>query len=48
MPGRQLVDPAEDRPQELVEGGKCQVRFALGGPDAEGGVSVGDRQFRAG
>jgi hypothetical protein len=48
MPGGQLADPVEDRPQELVEGRERQVGFRLGGAHGEGGVSPLLRQLRAG
>jgi hypothetical protein len=48
MSGWQLVDPAEDRPQQLVERSEGQVRFSLSGLDAEDGESLCDREFHAG
>ena len=29
MPGWQFIDPAEDRPQELVQGRESQMGFSL-------------------
>jgi hypothetical protein len=43
MPSGQLVDPAEDRSQELVQGREGQMGFALSGVDAEGRITPCDR-----
>jgi hypothetical protein len=48
MPGWQFIDPAEQRPQQLVKGRETQVGFPLGGAQAERGVPAPDRQLHSG
>jgi hypothetical protein len=43
MPGWQLVDSAENRSQELVEGREGQMGFSLSGVDAQGRTTSRDR-----